>query len=125
MYVIVASRVGRGALTLDAHKGGPAVAMDPAVSVYVAVVFGLTWLLVAPAAWPWLPLGRPGGALVGAVLMVVGGGLSVDAAIAAIADRLEVRPASLATACSWWQPHSHPLALRLGHGHRGWCCCLG
>lgn len=48
------------------------------------LVFGLTWLLIAGRRWAFLPLGRPAGAMVGAVAMVATGSLSPEAAYAAV-----------------------------------------
>jgi hypothetical protein len=36
----------------------------------VASIFVLTWLMIASRRLDWLPLGRPAGALLGAVSMV-------------------------------------------------------
>jgi Na+/H+ antiporter NhaD/arsenite permease-like protein len=47
-------------------------------------IFALTYVLVSGARWRWLPLGRPGGALLGAVLMVLCGVLTPAAAYAAV-----------------------------------------
>jgi Na+/H+ antiporter NhaD/arsenite permease-like protein len=51
---------------------------------FAAAAFGLTWLLIAIPKLPMLPVGRAGGALLGAVLMVAGGVLSPSEAYAAI-----------------------------------------
>jgi Na+/H+ antiporter NhaD/arsenite permease-like protein len=48
------------------------------------VVFCITYLVIATRQLHWIGLDRPAGALVGAVAMVVVGGLPMDAAIAAI-----------------------------------------
>jgi Na+/H+ antiporter NhaD/arsenite permease-like protein len=48
------------------------------------VIFGLTYLLIAARRLPWFPLGRPGGTLVGAVLMVAIGVISPKESYAAI-----------------------------------------
>lgn len=48
------------------------------------VVFALTWLLIAGRRLRWLPIGRPAGALLGAVAMVATGALAPEAALAAI-----------------------------------------
>lgn len=48
------------------------------------VVFCLTYLVIASRQLHWVGLDRPAGAIVGAVAMVVVGGLPMDAALAAI-----------------------------------------
>jgi Na+/H+ antiporter NhaD/arsenite permease-like protein len=48
------------------------------------VVFCLTYLVIASRQLHWIVLDRPAGAVVGAVAMVIVGGLPMDAAIAAI-----------------------------------------
>lgn len=48
------------------------------------VVFCLTYLVIASRQLHWIGLDRPAGAVVGAVAMVVVGGLPLDAALAAI-----------------------------------------
>ena len=48
------------------------------------VVFTLTYLVIASRQLRWLGLDRPAGATVGAVAMVLVGGLSMDAALHAI-----------------------------------------
>ena len=48
------------------------------------VVFCLTYLVIASRQLHWIGLDRPAGAVVGAVAMVVVGGLPMDAALAAI-----------------------------------------
>jgi len=52
-------------------------------AVFVAI-FALTYLLIASRRLRWLPIGRPAGALVGAVLMVAAGGLTPAESFAAI-----------------------------------------
>lgn len=47
-------------------------------------VFGLTWLLIAFRRLRWLPIGRPAGALLGAVGMIGVGALSFDEAWRAV-----------------------------------------
>jgi Na+/H+ antiporter NhaD/arsenite permease-like protein len=54
------------------------------VSVVACVVFALTYLLIATRRLALLPIGRPAGALLGAVSMVVLGVLSPGAALAAV-----------------------------------------
>ncbi len=54
------------------------------MAVYAALVFALTYLLIAKQRLGWIPVGRAAGALLGAVLMVLGGVLSPDAAYAAV-----------------------------------------
>jgi Na+/H+ antiporter NhaD/arsenite permease-like protein len=64
---------------------GPALAWRPPVTAWVAAcAFALTWLLIAVPRLPLLPVGRAGGALLGAVLMVAGGVLTASEAWAAI-----------------------------------------
>lgn len=48
------------------------------------VVFAATYVVIAGQRLPWMGLDRPGGAVVGAVAMVLFGGLSADKALAAI-----------------------------------------
>ena len=48
------------------------------------VVFTLTYLVIASRQLHWVGLDRPAGAVVGAVAMVVVGGLPMDAALQAI-----------------------------------------
>ncbi len=48
------------------------------------VVFTLTYLVIASRQLHWIGLDRPAGAVVGAVAMVVVGGLPMDAALAAV-----------------------------------------
>ena len=48
------------------------------------VVFSLTYLVIASRQLQWIGLDRPAGAIVGAVAMVVVGGLPMDKALAAI-----------------------------------------
>jgi len=48
------------------------------------VVFTLTYLVIASRQLHWVGLDRPAGAIVGAVAMVVVGGLPMDKALAAI-----------------------------------------
>ena len=48
------------------------------------VVFVITYLVIASRQLRWLGLDRPAGATVGAVAMVLVGGLSMDAALRAI-----------------------------------------
>ena len=48
------------------------------------VVFSLTYLVIASRQLQWIGLDRPAGAIVGAVAMVVVGGLPMDEALAAI-----------------------------------------
>jgi Na+/H+ antiporter NhaD/arsenite permease-like protein len=50
----------------------------------VAVVFALTYLLIASRSFRLLPIGRPAGAMVGAVLMVAAGALTPHESYAAI-----------------------------------------
>jgi len=47
-------------------------------------IFGLTYVLLSASRLRWLPVGRPGGALLGAVLMVACGVLSPTQAYAAV-----------------------------------------
>lgn len=49
-----------------------------------AIIFGVTYVLVAGRRLQWLPIDRPAGALVGAVLVVLAGVLGPREAIAAI-----------------------------------------
>lgn len=48
------------------------------------VVFIVTYLVIASRQLRWLDLDRPAGATVGAVAMVLVGGLAMDAALRAI-----------------------------------------
>ena len=48
------------------------------------VVFCVTYLVIASRQLHWIGLDRPAGAVVGAVAMVVVGGLPMDAAMKAI-----------------------------------------
>ncbi len=57
--------------------------LDPTAAVALGISLGTTALLIAPRL-PWLPLGRPGVALLGAVLMVATGALDPEAALAAV-----------------------------------------
>lgn len=50
----------------------------------VVAIFLLTYALIAARRLRWLPIGRPGGALLGAVAMVVVGALSPEEAYAAV-----------------------------------------
>lgn len=54
------------------------------MTAYALAVFALTYLLVAKRHWRVIPLGRSAGALLGAVLMVLGGVLTPEAAYAAV-----------------------------------------
>lgn len=55
------------------------------MSTFAAVtIFAFTWLVIASRRLRWLPIGRPAGALVGAVAMVAVGALSPHQALAAI-----------------------------------------
>ncbi len=47
-------------------------------------VFAVTWLLIAFRRLSWLPIGRPAGALLGAVAMVAVGALTPEEALAAV-----------------------------------------
>jgi Na+/H+ antiporter NhaD/arsenite permease-like protein len=57
------------------------------MALYAGFVFALTYVLIAKRQLRWIPLGRAAGALLGAVLMVLGGVLSPEAAYAAIDAR--------------------------------------
>jgi len=55
------------------------------VTTYLALaIFALTYLVIASQKIPYLHLDRPSGALAGAVLMVIGGVLTLDEAYQAI-----------------------------------------
>lgn len=57
--------------------------LAPTAVLALCISLGTTALLITPRV-PWLPLGRPGVALLGAVLMVASGALSPEAALAAV-----------------------------------------
>jgi Na+/H+ antiporter NhaD/arsenite permease-like protein len=69
------------------RDGSRAAAPDnlaTSMTAYVVAVFALTYVLIAKRQLRWIPIGRAAGALLGAVLMVLGGALSPDAAYAAV-----------------------------------------
>ena len=67
--------------------------MADATAIYATIVFLVTWVLISPSQWSWLPLGRAASGLLGASLMMVGGAISFNDGMDAIGGNLEVRRA--------------------------------